>query len=461
MLTPMPMELFSVPVGDHTLLYAPLHGFAALVNSVALRDLTEKVRNPRQPANPFSEEVYRLVSNAGLAPVSCMPASPLAPLFLGLITTRDCNMKCKYCDFASAENHSLTMTYAVARSSVEAYFHHLMNAGRRRAEIQFFGGEPFHNNRIVEFTVAFAREQGRKHNLDVRFEVTTNGVVPAARAQWIADNIDAVVLSFDGSADDQNDLRPLRGGKGSFEIVNQTAKILSQGRTELIVRVCVSDRVVDRLPEIAAWIAENYVCTTVCFEALVPSELSQQNGLYPPDPLVFAQNVLQASWLLDAYGIEAVTSGTDLSRLQTSFCPLGKDALIVNPSGEINACYLLEEDWKKEGLDLQFGQVLTGPDGQGRLSIDRNALDSVRAFAQSKSGLCDACFCKHHCAGGCHVNHRAIHQAQTPNAVCIQTRAITIGRILKKLGLEDACRHWLDDPEEVLNTVNQKSFFLL
>jgi uncharacterized protein len=446
-------ELFALPFNDRYVLYDPLHTFSALAGSDVVNTLRLLFAGEKVEPKEELRHLMRILSQPGAQPVMVQSGDLTHPMFLGLITTRGCNMSCKYCDFAAPKIGQPVMDLSLARGCVDAYFNLLAATEAKVAEIQFFGGEPFFGNHVAEFILPYARDLAQRTNIDVHFTVTTNGLFSPQRARWIAANFDAIILSFDGQAAVQNLLRPTAGGQESFEIVNRSAEILSAGTGELTIRSCITDATVSNLPAVAQWIGEHFNCTSVCFEALTPSELSDRNNIQPPDPVQFAQSVLQAGEVLDAYGIDTITSGTDLNVLQESFCPVGKDALIVTPDGQVNACYLLEKDWRAQGFDLGYGRFAQQSDIPA-FEIYRTALDSVRSLARRKSPLCADCFCKYHCAGGCRVNHPASQYTQGYDNVCLQTRAIVAGKLFDHTCVEKDYRFWRDDPQKISATIS-------
>lgn len=430
---------FITPVLDRYLVYAPLHQFSVILDEGELKQF-EKAQSG--VGGEFDWVVAEILQhlNGPAGELKISRGKITAPLFLGFITTRGCNMKCNYCDFVPSGHSEAVMESTLARSSVDAYLRLLKENGHTAGEIQFFGGEPFFRNTVVEFVVAYARNEAVKRGMTIRFNVTTNGLMSEKRAIWVADNFDSVVLSLDGAIF-QDRYRPLLNDRGSYALIDHTAQILSNGRTDLIIRACVTRDSVEYLPDLAREFASAYILHSVCFEPLTESPLSEVNGLFPPDPVRFARQFCLAEDLLAGFGIQAVTSGADIDSLQASFCPVGKDALLISPSGKVCACYLLESEWMRAGLDLNFG-VITSQVSDFTVNLEK--LEKIRDLVRHPAQLCDECLCRYHCAGGCYVNHHSIRAANQHDAVCIRTRLITIGKLLRRMGALDLYQHWLD-----------------
>jgi len=241
----IPSEVFAVPIGKVYLLYAPLHHLSAIINQSALFEIKYCI----QSGNSAVNELKSVISAITLPPERTpQPRTGEIdnPYFLGLLPTRGCNMACKYCDFLSGETQ--VMSFDIARRSVDGYLDILRRNDRQSGAIHFFGGEPFHAPQMVQFTIEYARIQVAKLGIALHFEATTNGNYDDTLARWIANNLDTVVLSLDGMADTQNTHRPLKGGSPSFERVSNSASIFSDSNCDLIIRSCVSNLNVDRLP---------------------------------------------------------------------------------------------------------------------------------------------------------------------------------------------------------------------
>ncbi|HRQ42018.1 MAG TPA: radical SAM protein [Chloroflexota bacterium] len=445
----MASDIFAVPVSGNFLIYAPLHNVTAFVNRRALQQIQQGLQEKGEVATAIRPLLAQLTALP--SPPPAPRSGPLqVPLFLGIIPTRGCNMGCRYCGFAAPKQTSPVMSLALARTAVDAYLRLLTAVGERQANIHFFGGEPFFAADVVHFVVNYARRRAASAGMSVHFEATTNGLYNSTRCQWIADHFHTVILSLDGPADVQNKHRPGANGQPLFEIVARSAKILSEGSAELILRACVTAVTVTRLPEIARWISAEFSPRAVCFESLTPSTLSASARFHPPDPWQFARYFDQAAQILAAAGIHTVMSTADTSTKQVTFCPVGQDALIVTPDGKVNACYLLEEEWQQQGLDLRLGQLEVG--GQ-QFNLDTTAVQQIRQLTAQPLTRCAHCLCRYHCAGGCHVNHADGNGRY--DDLCIQTRLITITGLLRQLGLHHVITAWHSDDRLLQQTAWQ------
>ena len=446
---------FAIPIADKFLLYAPLHNLAALVDRTAVLHLRDNLLTGDPVAPGPLSEIAHILNNEAEPPPSPRRGDFMSP-FLGLLPTRGCNLACRYCGFLTPQESQKVMSLELTRDAVSWYMDAVERASVQHAEIHFFGGEPFCVEEVLDLTVHLARVRAEEIGCTVRFEAATNGVFGEERGHWAADNLDTIVMSLDGPAEIQDRYRPYRGGLGSFEAVERSARILSQGSADLFLRACVTSQTVDRMPEIAAWFCEDFRPTGVCFEPLQPSEQSAAARLEPPDPWEFARNFIQAAWILESHGVEPVYAAADVRARQVSFCPVGQDVAIVSPDGTVSGCYLLRRDWEAQGLDLRLGRM-----EDGSAQLDADSVASVRSLNVHNKPFCARCFCKWHCAGGCHVNHRPEGPPGAYDRLCIQTRIISLRNLLKAMGQDRLVREWLEDREAVERSVYQVSDLLL
>jgi len=446
-------NVFVLPLlPDRYLLHAPLSRLSAVINHEALVQLRNYLQAQKAPSDPALYTLYNHLVTPELD--SPLPRDgPLnAPCFLGLIPTRSCNMACVYCDFATLRGQDVTMSYSLARAAIDAYLQLLERNAYAKTPIHFFGGEPFFAFDLVQFAVDYARQQANRLNRRIHFEATTNGLYPSTRTRWIAANFDTVVLSLDGPPEVLDSQRPGLNGRSVASQIIANARIFAASNIDLILRVCVTGESVAQLQEIAIWMAESFNPVAICFETLTPTALSLASGFHPPDPWEFSSQFLQAAKYLESQGINTIFSTAEIDNLDDSFCPVGKDALIVSPNGSVNACYQLETAWQSAGLDMRLGLV---DEKEGCFIIDQAQIEKVRKINVYMHSQCQRCFCRWHCAGGCHLNLRSEKNGAYSDT-CIQTRLTSAFRILRELEQDFLSQALMENKSAQLEMVWQK-----
>jgi len=430
--------VFTVPVSDKYILHSPLHNITALMNRSAVKSLKDGTLK-----NKDLYELYRSLTEKPSIPAP--HRGPVNPDFAGLIPTRSCNFNCIYCGFGSCEDTSV-MDFSMALSSVEWMVEHVIKQGKTEVEIHFFGGEPFFAPDIIRAAVYRTKLLCAEYNVKPVFKVSTNGFFDEKICSFIGDYFDTVVLSLDGPEEIQNRYRPLKNGGKTSHTVERNAFLLGRSPAKLCIRVCVTEETAEKMEDIAHWLCRSFNPSSIDFEVLRPS--GETSGLLPPSPWTFAVNYIKASTAARTYGVTPLYGPASTGTIQHSFCPVGKDSIIISPEGTVSACYLQEEDWKKKGLDLTFGNI----DASGQMYIDEHKLEKIRTLTDEKE-LCRKCIARFHCAGGCHVNHFT----EAYDDFCIQTRIITVCNLLYELGYVSLMKDFINNRKELETMVFQNS----
>ena len=119
---------------------------------------------------------------------------------LCLQVAQDCNLRCKYCFADTGEFHG-GRSLMSAETGKKAIDFVIQNSGsRHNIEIDYFGGEPLMNFEVVKEITEYAKEQGKIHNKNFRFTITTNGILLNDDIKtYINENMSNVVLTLDGT----------------------------------------------------------------------------------------------------------------------------------------------------------------------------------------------------------------------------------------------------------------------
>ena len=152
---------------------------------------------------------------------------------LCLHIAHDCNLACRYCFAEEGEYHGrrALMSYEVGKKALEFL---IANSGsRRNLEVDFFGGVPLMNWKVVKDLVKYGREQEQLHNKKYRFTLTTNGVLLNDEVMEFC-NIEManVVLSEDGRKEVHDYMRPFRKGAGSYDLIMPKFQKFAESRNQ-------------------------------------------------------------------------------------------------------------------------------------------------------------------------------------------------------------------------------------
>jgi uncharacterized protein len=435
--------VYAVPVREQYLLYAPVGKLVALVNVAAIAEIRTFLRSGQireGPLAPLATLLPRLGTTTWQDPVERQ--GPLAPVFLGIIPSRRCNMTCRYCDFRDPKADRQVMAPATAVHAIDFMAGQCARQGAKTYDIQLFGGEPFVEDRIVDTVVHHALFVASRTGITPAFVASTNGLMSPARRRFVGDYFSQVVLSLDGFREFHDRYRPVHDQLGSFDQVVETAHDLSASHARLCIRCCVTSESVFHMEAMARWFCEQFRPAIINFEPMTESPHTQAAGLAPPHPHDFARHSLRTWSLLRSYGCEPGSATVLGNGLQNSSCPVGKDAVIVHPDGTLASCYLVPADWEARGMDLTIGRI----HDDGTTDIRMPDVLELRRLVRGKP-RCAGCFCRLTCAGGCHVNNTYPSCSDRYSSACIATRILTACTLLEDLGNPDLADDIVTDPE--------------
>ncbi|MGL5439829.1 MAG: radical SAM protein [Filifactoraceae bacterium] len=174
-----------------------------------------------------------------------------------LITTEDCNLRCKYCIYSDCYEDKKTysskrLNSDVAIKSVNIFldFHKLKleHGYEDLIKINFYGGEPLMNFKVIQDVVEYINSLNLN---DVQYMLTTNGTVMNDKIiDFLAKNNFLVSFSLDGNESNHNRNRVgIKGKKTHQEIISNIRKYnekrVEYGNTLPITITCCFDDYTD------------------------------------------------------------------------------------------------------------------------------------------------------------------------------------------------------------------------
>lgn len=332
---------------------------------------------------------------------------------LCLHIAHDCNLACKYCFAEEGEYHGrrALMSFEVGKEALDFL---IANSGsRRNLEVDFFGGEPTLNFQVVKDLVAYGREQEKIHNKNFRFTLTTNGVLLNDEIMEFANKEMAnVVLSIDGRKEVNDNMRPFRGGQGSYDVIVPKFLKFAESRNQenYYVRGTFTHHNLNFSKDVLHLADLGFKQISV--EPVVAKE-TESYAIKEEDlpRLLEEYDILAAEmakrkkegnpftffhFMIDLEGGPCVAK-------RLSGCGSGTEYLAVTPWGDFYPCHQFVGN-----EDFCMGNVKTGIT---RTDI-RDSFKSCNVYAKEK---CRECFARFYCSGGCAANsynfHGDIHNA--------------------------------------------------
>jgi len=222
------------------------------VSGAILDTLGERVLTPDQLVDSLTERygldhvratigelhAVRAISDAGEFQddqVVQMPPEGFPLTTMVMNVTSKCNLACTYCyeygddriNESACGDQPDFMSEETARQSVDFMFRE--SGDNKVAHLNFFGGETLMNFKVLQDSVAYARERAAALGKEVQFGLTTNATLLKPQIiEWLAENRVGVTVSIDGPQDEQDEFRVFKNGRGSYDVVVPKIKELLQ-----------------------------------------------------------------------------------------------------------------------------------------------------------------------------------------------------------------------------------------
>ena len=326
---------------------------------------------------------------------------------LCLHIAHDCNLACRYCFAEEGEYKGKRglMSYEVGKQALD--FLIANSANRRNLEVDFFGGEPLMNFKVVKELVEYGREQEKIHDKKFRFTLTTNGVLLSDDIIEFANKeMSNVVLSIDGRKEVHDYMRPSHNGKGSYDLILPKFKKLAESRKQdnYYVRGTFTKNNLDFSEDVKHLAELGF--KQISIEPVV-SPLEDPYSIQEEDLLIIFEQYDK----LAKYMIEKRQAGEDFNFFhfmidlsggpcvakRLSGCGTGTEYLAVNPWGDLYPCHQFVGQ-----EEFLMGNVF---DGISRTDIVKR-FKEISVYSKEK---CKDCFAKFYCSGGCAANSYNYH----------------------------------------------------
>mgnify|MGYP003300582076 CR=1 FL=1 len=340
----------------------------------------------------FSTDEYRQYAEMSIkAPIKAMC----------LHVSHDCNLRCKYC-FASTGDFGKGRKLMPVETGKKAIDFLLTHSGNRHnLELDFFGGEPLMNFKVVKQIVEYARSREAEYNKKFRFTITTNGLLlDDEKIEFINKEMSNVVLSIDGRKEVNDYFRVLPNGQGCYDMILPKYQKLVAGRgdKEYYVRGTFTNKNTDFANDVFALYEAGF--DQISIEPVVGE--GDEYALTEKDlSVVFKEYENLANRILENeknggkfnffhFMIDLDQGPCAIKRLRG--CGCGNDYVAITPDGDIYPCHQFVgmEEYKMGNID------------EGTFNQEMKA-DFANCHVYSKPE-CRKCWAKFYCSGGCAAN---------------------------------------------------------
>ena len=446
--TPAPPELFVLRDERGPILYAPLGNLMARANEPAVAAALAYARDSSSldAMTPEERTVVEVLGERGFFAHRAYPRheTGFRPAQVTLFPTNNCNLRCSYCYAFGGEGggngEPLTrMDLRVAQRAIDLV---AKNAKERAAEgepirnflVSIHGnGEPFCAYDLVREIVWYGQDVADRLDIPAVFNAATNGVLTEEQLDFVVANFNSVNVSFDGLPEFQDTNRPTAGGGGSFAQVDHTMRRLAEAGVGFGVRTTVTAAMVDAMPDIVAFVADNYPgIEQLHFEPVWECGRCVTSDNAMPSSEAFTQRYLESLGVAQERGVRLVFSGARQDMLVDTFCKVSSGSFTVTPTGDVTACYEVSYRSDPRSERFFFGRF---DSERGDFVFDQDKLDALSRLNVHNIRYCDDCFCRWHCAGDCaaKVLDGISLEEHHGSVRCKISRALTLNQIQRKL----------------------------
>ena len=313
-----------------------------------------------------------------------------------------CNLNCSYCFAAQGKYHGerAVMSLETGKRAIDFL---IENSGsHKNLDIDFFGGEPLMNWDVVKQLVEYGREQEKLHGKNIRFTLTTNGVLLNDEViDFCNKEMHNVVLSLDGRPEVHNRFRKDYNGVGSYEKIlpNFLNFLKKRGNKSYYMRGTYTHYNTDFLNDILHMAdlgfkelsMEPVVCDPSDPCALTAEDLPVLYDQYEKLAEEMIKRKKEGRGFTFYHYMIDLTGGPCIYK-RVAGCGSGTEYLAVTPWGELYPCHQFVGDEK-----YSMGNIY---DGVTNTAV-REKFASCNAY--TRPGCAD-CWAKLYCAGGCAAN---------------------------------------------------------
>ena len=315
-----------------------------------------------------------------------------------------CNLRCKYCfaDEGEYHGHKGVMDIETAKKAIDYVVKR--SGPRRNIEIDLFGGEPTLIMDTIKEIIAYARENEKKWNKNIRFTMTTNAtLLNDEMMDYMDKEMGNIILSLDGRQEVNDNVRIKVDGSGSYDDILPNIKKMVAKRNKdkmFYVRGTFTRANTDFYEDVMAMANEGF------------REISIEPVVLPDEhPLSLREEDLPTIFenydkLYDEmarrkregdefrfYHFNVDLNGGPCVYKRISGCGAGFEYVAITPQGEVYPCHQFvgKEEYKLGTIDDD--------------SYDKDLAKKFKMAHIYNKPKCRECWARFYCSGGCQANN--------------------------------------------------------
>ena len=388
----------------HFISTAANHSKVFIPNRSQFVSVSEEVEQKlKQLVDTESSGIDEVLATLGIDVLPAITDTPLEtpPTHaLSLAISQKCNMGCMYCyaEQGSFGGPSKSMPLETALASIDMLID-TKKAGER-VQLTFLGGEPLVNRGDIVKATEYAYKKAQERQVKIGFSITTNGTLLQEQDMYFFEKYGfAVTISIDGDKNAHDALRPMKGGKGSYDTIIQNVIpfLTHQKNMQVSARVTITPSNLNLRSTLNELIALGF--HSVGFSPLLNSS-NHQGEVQAEDLQLLLKEMIACGLDFEENLIKGkrfpflnmVNAFKEIAKQTHRPYPCGAGAgyMGVSADGELAACHrFVNED---RGA---LGTIAEGID-----TIKQNNWLAERHVHQQTP--CTQCWARYLCGGGCH-----------------------------------------------------------
>lgn len=362
-------------------------------------------------------DILKDLSDTGFIKPFDKHSRPISSINIFLSTY--CNLNCAYCYGGAGRSDNMPggsygmeqeqLSYEMGRKAVDYL---LKTSGIRQGGsaggINFFGGEPLMNMEVLKDIAEYAEEQARKYGTPIpSFSITTNGLlVDETFINLCKQHHIGVQISFDGTPDAQNTMRPTTSGQASYPALEKAIRLIRENGIRIRIRATVSNRNLALIESIqhlesldvydvhfavaSGHDLDRFALTDKDFETL--ESAFDDVGSYTVERVRAGKPFVRCNNLLSAM---AQLHG---QKNKNYACGAGLGLASLSPDGSFHICH------RFAGMNnFEIGHIDRGIDYRKRLKL-------IEQMHSDTHKECRECWAKDLCGGECHYSNYEANQ---------------------------------------------------
>lgn len=402
----MRREIFLLEDGGCTALFAPLQGLIMEISPKEKRLVSQLLSDPQATTAdilalfPEIDTTQLFESERGSEP--SLTKEGFHPNSAVLFTTFDCNLKCIYC-YARAGERKINMDWETAKATIDFIIANAKASGSKESSLKFHGGgEPTWNWDVFRRSLDYFLEQAKNNDITPEVGLATNGILSEDQIEWIAQHMNAVQVSMDGTRELHNFQRPYNeeyASSDSFETVCRSISSFLAKGVAVTIHCVITSKGTGSIPEITEFFVRTFPGAAIHFEPVCECGRGMELDEEFSSQALFTEGFSEAEQIAGSAGSEIFYSGTgfDIMELRENFCGVSVPNFTVTPEGFITACHEVAELSHPLSPYFIYGRL----DQSGQFVFDHDKIKRLQHWSKEPSVRCSNCFAQYHCGGEC------------------------------------------------------------